>query len=141
MAKATTFANDLLNAVYDTGASGTLALGPVSARVNYTLPFNLALLTTLSTAGAMGTEFAGGSYARISIAAKFGTPASAASIANTVAFSFTNMPSGTWADAEVLDSTGTPKRMNFKGTPSLAKTVNTGDTCSIAIGGFTGTEV
>ena len=32
------------------------------------------------------------------------------------------------------------KRMNFKGTPSLAKTVNSGDTCTIAIGSLTGTE-
>jgi hypothetical protein len=137
MAKATTYANDILDQSYENTGTGTDVIGPTT----YTRPYNLALLTTLSTAGAMGTEFVGGSYARISIAAKFATPAASASKANTTAFSFTNMPSGTWADAEVLDSTGTPKRMNFKGTPSLAKTVNTGDTCSIAIGGFTGTEV
>ena len=34
-------------------------------------------------------------------------------------------PAQTWADVEVHDSTATTqKRMNFKGTPSLAKTVN-----------------
>ena len=139
MAKFTSFTNDVLDAVYDTGASGTLALGPVSSRVNYTLPIKVGLTTTLCTAGALGTEVSGGSYARQTMAASMGAAASG-SKANTAAFTFSNMPACTWADVFTADSTGTPKNMNFKGTPSLAKTVNAGDTALIAIAAFTATE-
>lgn len=136
MSKATSLANDVLDQIYNGGASGTVTIGATG----YTLPFKVALLTTLSTAGAMGTEFAGGSYARVSLSGNFGTAASAASKASTVAISVTNMPAGTWADVEILDSNATPKRMVFKGTPSLAKTVNAGDTCTIPSGSLTGQE-
>jgi len=141
MSKFTTFANDLLDAYLDTGASGTLAIGPVSARVNYTLPFKVGLTTTLCTAGALGTEFTGGSgpYARQSLAGAMGA-ASAAAKTSTSALTFSGMPAGTWADVFVADSTGTPKNVVFKGTPSLAKTVNAGDTCLIPSGSFQGTE-
>lgn len=136
MAKATSYANDVLDQGFNNGSSGTFTVGATT----YTLPVKAAFLTTLSTASAMGTEFTGGSYARVSLAGNFTSAASAASKSNTGAITVTNMPAGTWADVELLDSTGTPKRMNFKGTPSLAKTVNTGDTCSIPIGSLTGTE-
>lgn len=141
MSKFTTFANDVLDAVLDTGASGTLALGPVSARVNYTLPIMVGLTTTLCTDSAVGTEFTGGSgpYARQSLAGKMAAAASK-SKASSAALTFSGMPAGTWADVFTADSTGTPKLMEFKGTPSLAKTVNAGDTCLIPSGSFTGTE-
>lgn len=139
MAKFTTFANDVLDAEYDTGASGTLALGPVSSRVNYTLPVKVGLTTTLCVAGALGTEVTGGSYARQSLAASMAA-ASAGSKASNAALTFSNMPACTWADVFTADSTGSPKLMNFKGTPSLAKTVNAGDTALIPSGSFTGTE-
>lgn len=139
MTKFTSFANDLLDAEYDTGASGTLALGPVSSRVNYTLPMKVRLTTTLCTASSPGTEVTGGSYAAQTMAGSMGSAASG-SKASTAAFTFSNMPACTWADVFVTDSTGTPKNMNFKGTPSLAKTVNAGDTALIPSGSFTGTE-
>lgn len=139
MSKFTTYANDLLDAELDTGASGTLALGPVSARVNYTLPFKLCLTTTVSTAGTPGTLVSGGSYADQSIAGKMAA-ASAASKASNADISVSNMPACTWADVFVRDSTGTPKNMLFRGGASLAKTVNAGDTALIQSGNFTGTE-
>jgi hypothetical protein len=139
MAKFTTYANDLLDAEYDTGASGTLALGPVSARVNYTLPFKVALTTTLCTAAAAGTEVSGGSYARQSIAGAMAA-ASAASKSSNAALTFSNMPACTWADVFVADSTGTPKLMSFRGGTSLAKAVNAGDTALIPSGSLTATE-
>lgn len=135
----TTFANDLLDAEYDTGSSGTLALGPVSGRANYTLPVKVHLTTTLCTASAAGTEFSGGSYAAQSLAGSMAS-ASGASKASNAALTFSNMPAGTWADVYTADSTGTPKVMNFRGGSSLAKTVNSGDTCLIPSGSFTGTE-
>jgi hypothetical protein len=139
MSKFTTFANDLLDAEYDTGASGTLALGPVSARVNYTLPFKARLTTTVSTAGTPGTAVSGGSYADQSIAGSMAA-ASGGSKASNAALTYTGMPACTWADVMVVDSTGTPKNMTFRGGSSLAKTVNAGDTALIPSGSFTGTE-
>lgn len=144
MAKFRTFAVDVLDAIYDTGASGTLALGPVSARVNYTLPFKVGLTTTLCTDSALGTEVTGGAgpYARQSMSGTMGAAAAASpsTKANTSAFTFSGMPACTWADVFTADSTGTPKNVAFKGTPSLAKTVNAGDTALIPAASFTGTE-
>jgi hypothetical protein len=139
MSKFASFANDLLDAEYDTGASGTLALGPVSARVNYTLPVKAHLATTLCTASAPGTEVSGGSYAAQSLAGNMGAAASQ-SKTNTGALTYSNMPACTWNDVWTADSTGTPKNMNFRGGTNLAKTVNVGDTALIPASSFTGTE-
>jgi len=139
MSKATSFANDCLDMYLNNGASGTLTIGATT----YTLPIKLRFLSTVATAGASGTEWTtSGGYTAggVSLAGSFGTAASAASKANTVAISVTNAPAQTWADNETVDSTGTPKRMVFRGGSSLAKTVNAGDTCVIAISGLTGTE-
>lgn len=135
----TTYANDLLDAEYDTGPSGSLSLGPVSSRVAYALPFKVELTSTVSVAATPGTIFSGGSYAAQSIAASM-SAASAGSKTNSAALTYTNCPATTWADAYERDSTGTPKPMNFRGGSSLAKTVNLGDTCLVPIGSFTGTE-
>jgi hypothetical protein len=139
VSKATSFANDVLDATFDGGASGTNTIGTGA----YVKPFRLKFLSTLSTDATAGTEWStSGGYTAggVSIAGAFGTAAASKSKANTAAISVTNAPAQTWADNELHDSTGTPKRMVFKGTPSLAKTVNAGDTCTIAIGSLTGTE-
>lgn len=139
MAKATAFANDILDAEYQSGASGTFVLGATT----YTLPLKCRFQTTLSTAGAQGTEFtASGGYTAggVSLSGLFTTAASAASKSSTGAVSVSNAPAGTWAGNEITDSTGTPKRMNFGPTSSLAKTVNAGDTVTIPSGSLTGTE-
>jgi hypothetical protein len=134
MAKFRTLAVDILDALYDNTATNTtpLKLGTNGA-VTYTRPFVLRLTTTLCTDSAAGTEVSGGSYAAQNIntmsAASAASPSSKASSASV---SFSNMPACTWADIYVTDSTGTPKLMNFKGTPSLAKTVNAGDTCIVS---------
>jgi hypothetical protein len=139
MAKPTTFANDILDATFQNGASGTYVLGATT----YTLPLKCKFLSTISTAATAGTEWStSGGYTAGGVALNglFATAASAASKANTGAITVTNAPAQTWADNEIVDSTGTPKRIAFKGTPSLAKAVNAGDTCTIAIGALTGTE-
>lgn len=147
MAKATTFANDVLDATLQNGASGTFVLGATT----YTLPLKMKFLSTLSTAATAGTEWstgggytqsAGGAVGGVALNGLFTTAAASASKANTGAVTVTNAPAGTWADNEIVDSTATTnKRLVFKGTPSLAKTVNAGDTVTIAIGNLTGTEV
>jgi len=100
-------------------------------------------MSTLSVAATQGTEWTtSGGYTAggVSLAGLLTAAAASQSKANTGAVTVTNAPAQTWADNEVKDSTGTPKRKVFKGTPSLAKTVNAGDTCTIAIGSLTGTE-
>lgn len=139
MLKATVFANDVIDHMVQNGASGTFVVGPTT----YTLPLKLIFMSTVSTAATQGTEWStSGGYTAggVSLAGLFTAAASAASKANTGAVTVTNAPAQTWADNEMKDSTGTPKRMLFKGTPSLAKTVNVGDTCTIAIGALTTSE-
>lgn len=142
MAKATSLANDILDWEYNGAASGTL---PIAV---YTGPLKLLFLSTASSAGAQGTEWstaagythsAGGAVGGVSLSGNFGTAASAGSKANNLLITLANAPAGTWAGNEIVDSTaGTNKRMNFAAITS--KTVNLGDTCSIAIGALTGTE-
>lgn len=141
MAKSTTLANDILDFMYNGAASGTLTIAA------YTGPLRVKFLSTVSTAGAAGTEWStsggytqtgSGSTGGVTLSGNFGTAASAASKANTVAVTVTNAPAGTWIGNEIVDSTTTNKRMNWATITS--KTVNAGDTCTIAIGSLTGTE-
>ena len=142
MAKSTTLANDILDFMYNGAASGTLTIA------TYTGPLKVKFLSTVSTAGSAGTEWstsggytqtAGGSVGGVSLSGNFTTPASSASKANTTAVTVTNAPAQTWIGNEIVDSTaGTNKRMNWATISS--KTVNAGDTCTIAIGSLTGTE-
>ncbi|HEY3718356.1 MAG TPA: hypothetical protein VGL39_27855 [Jatrophihabitantaceae bacterium] len=151
MSKFTTYANDILDMEYGGWAAAGYTAGTTSivrlGGTSYTYPIMVVLTSTLSVAATPGTEFvnAGGStYARLSLATGpvFATTgASAQSKTNAAAATFTNCPATTWADVYTADSTGTPKPMNFKGTPSLAKTVNLGDTCVIPIDNFTGNEI
>lgn len=138
MAKYTTFANDVIDAILQNGASGTYTLGATT----YTLPLKIRFLSTLSVAATPGTEWSGGSYPAggVALNGQLTAAASAASKANTGAITVTNAPATTWADNDIRDATGTPKNIVFKGTPSLAKTVNSGDTASIPIGNLTATE-
>lgn len=139
MAKYTTFANDVLDHYVQNGGSGTVTIGATT----YTLPFRIRFLSTVSVAGTPGTEWTtSGGYTAggVTMAAAVATAAASASKANTAAITVTNAPAQTWADNDQYDSTGTPKRMVFRGGSSLAKTVNSGDTCTIAIGSLTWTE-
>jgi hypothetical protein len=148
MAKATTYANDVLDQTLPNGASGS----PVIGGTTYTLPFRLLWLSTLSTAATPGTEWTtsggytsssgGGAVGGVALNGNMATAAASAAKANTTALTITNAPAQTWADNEVRDSTATTqKRVVFKGTPSLAKTVNSGDTCTIAVSSLSATEV
>jgi len=136
MSKFTTYANDVLDAGYNNGSTGTFTMGATT----YTLPVKAELTTTVSTAGTPGTLVAGGSYAAQSLAGNFTSAAASASKASTGALTYSGMPACTWADVYLRDSTGTPKPMNFRGGSSLAKTVNAGDTALIPIGSLTGSE-
>jgi hypothetical protein len=102
---------------------------------NPTTPIKVALVTTTGTATAAGTEVSGGSYARQTITF---AAASAGSIASNSALTYTSMPACTVTGVDEWDSTGTPVRRWF-GNLSASKTVNSGDTFSIASGSYTKT--
>lgn len=139
MAKATSLRNDVLDLMFpDPGTSGTFTIGGTT----YTLPLRAKFLSTVSTAGSAGTEWStSGGYTAggVALNGKFTAAASAGSKSNTTAITVSNAPAGNWKDVETQDSTGTPKRMCFGGS-DLNKTVNSGDTCTIAIGSLTATE-
>jgi hypothetical protein len=98
-----------------------------------TTPMKLALATTASSAATAGTEVAGGSYARQTVA--FGTSAGTG-VANTGAVTYTNMPAATTTHVDIYDSNGSPRRA-WWGALTAAKTTAAGDTLSLAIGALT----
>lgn len=117
-------ANAILNA-----SSGQAAYTAVVA------PIKVALVTTTGTATAPGTEVTGGSYSRQTITF---AAAAAGAIASNLALNYTVMPACTVTGVDEYDSAGTPVRRWF-GALSASKTVNAGDTFSIASGSYTKT--
>lgn len=111
------------NGILTSSVKGTAYTAP-------TAPINLALVTVIGSASAAGTEVTGGSYARQPIT--WGT-ASAGSIANSVAITFTAMPAVTVVGVDIWDSAGTPIR-RWWGAVSPNKVLGSGDTLSFAIG-------
>lgn len=117
----TTEANAILNA-----SSGQ------ASYTNPTTPIKVALVTATGTAAAPGTEVTGGSYSRQTITF---AAASGGSISSNVALTYTNMPATTITGVDEYDSAATPVRRWF-GNLSASKTVNAGDTFSIASGSY-----
>jgi hypothetical protein len=136
VSKSDQWANDVLDAAFNNGSSGTFTVGSTT----YTLPIKAELTTTVSTSSASGTLVSGGSYAAQSLAGNFTTAAASKTKASTGALTYSNMPACTWADVYLRDSTGTPKFMNFRGGSSLGKAVNAGDTALIPAASLTGNE-
>lgn len=122
----TTEANNILNAT-----SGQATFTAVSGGVGTQ---KVALVTTTGTAAAAGTEVTGGSYARQTITF---AAASAGSIASNLALNYTSMPACTVTGVDEYDANGTTRR--WFGNLSASKTVNAGDTFSIASGSYTKT--
>lgn len=114
------------NALLTSSVKGTAYTAPTGA-------INLSLDTVIGSASAAGTEVTGGSYARQSVT--WGT-ASAGSIANSVAITFTAMPAVTVVGVGIWDSAGTPIR-RWWGAVSPNKVLGAGDTLSFAIGALT----
>ena len=90
----------------------------------------LRLCTAAPTDAAAGTLVAGGSYAHQAL--PFGTSASARSIANSGAASFTGMPAATVTHVDIYDSTGTDRKAY--GALTTPRTTVAGDTITFAIG-------
>jgi hypothetical protein len=122
----TTEANNILAAT-----SGQATFAPVSGGVGTQ---KVGLCTATGTAAAAGTAVAGGGYAQQTIT--FAAP-SAGSIASNLALNYTNMPACTVTGVDEFDANGTTRR--WFGALSASKTVNAGDTFSIASGSYTKT--
>ena len=98
---------------------------------NPTTPMKLRLYTNTGSDGTAATsEVTGGSYTSQTIAWK---SASARSIANNGAITYTNMPACTVQSVEVYDTNGTPRRALW-GALAANKTVDAGDTLTFADG-------
>lgn len=100
-----------------------------------TTPLKCRLMTANGSATAAGTEATGGSYASQTVtfgAASVG-PQSAAS---NVTLTYSVMPAVTVVGVELWDSAGTPLR-KWWGALTASKTLNSGDTFSIASGSLT----
>jgi len=93
----------------------------------------LALETAAGSDSAGGTEVTGGSYSRKSIT--FGTAASG-SISNSADIVFTNMPAGTVVSGAVYDASTAGNRLWY-GNLTASKTLNAGDTFTVAAGSLT----
>jgi hypothetical protein len=104
---------------------------------NPTTPIKVALVSVIGSASAAGTEVTGGPgpYARQSITF---SAASAGSITNSGALTYSGMPAITVVGVDEFDSLGTPVR-RWWGSLSANKTTNSGDTFSIAASNYTKT--
>lgn len=94
---------------------------------------HVALFTSATSDAGAGTEVTGGGYARQPIT--FTAPTDGVS-ANSADISFTNMPAGTVTHIAIMDA-ATAGNMLFHGPLAAGKTVNTGDTLTIAAGDLT----
>jgi hypothetical protein len=119
-----------MTAITDTAANRVVDWTLGNSATAPTGPMKLALLTANGSAGAAGTEVAGGSYARQTY-----TPGTAASRTtdNTGDISFTGMPACTVTGWEIYDSAGSPVRWWF-GTFSSPRTYAAGDTAIVRDG-------
>ena len=116
-----------------TPTTGTAALGTLTITAPVMCRFDSAMATT---DGGSSTEWAtsGGYMAGgVSVGANWAA-ASAGSRASSAAVTVTNAPAGTWAGNELWDSSGTPQRIAYGAITGGSKTVNAGDTCTIASG-------
>lgn len=102
-----------------------------------TTPMKARLMTANGSDSANGTELGtSGGYTAGGATITFGSAASAGSISNTAAVTWTNMPATTVVGLEIWDSTGTPVRI-WWGALAASKTTASGDTFEFAIGAVT----
>ena len=113
-------------------------LNASTAEASYTAPttpIKVKLVTVIGTASVAGTEVTGGSYVAQTLTM---AAASSGSASSNVALTYTSMPACTVVGVDEFDSAGTPVR-RWWGLLSASKTVNSGDTFSIASGSYTKT--
>jgi hypothetical protein len=120
-----------------------------AAFTTLTAPLRVAFLTAVRTANnGTDTEWStGGGYTATGSGSTGGATGLAfaaatadstgAHQASNAAVSVSNAPAGTWAGNIVKDSTATNKEAWYAPLTGGSKTINAGDTCTIASGSFT----
>lgn len=98
-----------------------------------TTPLKVALVTAAGSDSAAGTEVAGGSYARQSLAVAASVSGATANSADVV---FTGMPAATVVGVEIWDSAGSPVRLWY-GPLATSRTVAAGDELRITAAALT----
>jgi hypothetical protein len=98
-----------------------------------TTPIKVALVTANGSDTAAGTEVAGGSYARQTLAVG---ASSAGATANSADLVFSGMPAATVVGVEIWDSAGTPVRLWY-GALAASRTVAAGDELRLLAGQLT----
>ena len=115
------------------------AINGVAALPATVTPLRSRLMTANGTAAANGTELAAAQGYAAGAAAPTFTMAAAAtgSAASSSAVTITNMPACTLNGIEIWDSAATPIRQQWGALTGAPKTVNSGDTLTIASGSIT----
>lgn len=103
------------------------------AVLTITAPIKAKLMTTNGNDATAGTEVTGGSYAAKTVV---WNSASSGQATPNADLTWTGMPACTVVGAEVWDSSATPKRI-WWGALSTSKTLQAGDTFSLAAANFT----
>lgn len=128
-----TMAHAILTAL--SPVSGTATIGTVTVTFPIRCRFDSTMTTTdtgSSTEWSTSGGYTSGTGAP-SVGANWATAASGQRATNA-AVSVTNAPAQTWAGNELWDSSGTPLRTFWGVITGGSKTVNSGDTCTIASG-------
>lgn len=118
-----------------TDVAENIALDAITGAASglFTAPLKLKLMTVNGTDSGAGTEVTGGSYSQQTITFASATSGSAS---NNSTITFSGMPSCTVVGFEIVDSAGSPRRIWWIPATS-SKTVNSGDTYSVASGAIT----
>lgn len=116
-----------------TPTAGTATVGTVTVTYPVMCRFDTTMTTTDSGASTEWATSGGYTAGGVSVGANWAA-ASAGSRATSAAVTVTNAPAGTWAGNELWDSSGTAQRLAYGAITGGSKTVNAGDTCTIASG-------
>jgi hypothetical protein len=129
-----TTANKVLDALLP--GTGTTTVGVLTITAPIKCRFDSVMTTTDSGASTEWTTSGGYTAGGVSIGTAWAA-ASGGTKATSGAITVTNAPAQTWAGNELWDSSGTPQRLFWGVISGGSKTVNAGDTCTIASGSLT----
>ena len=129
-----TIANKVLDALLP--GTGTTTVGAATITAPVMCRFDSVMTTTDSGASTEWTTSGGYTAGGVSIGTAWAA-ASGGVKATSGSITVTNAPAQTWAGNELWDSSGTPQRLFWGVISGGSKTVNAGDTCTIAAGSLT----
>lgn len=116
-----------------TPTSGTATIGTVTVTAPIYCRFDSTMTTTDSGASTEWVTSGGYTAGGVSTGTAWAAAANG-SRATNAAVTVTNAPAGTWAGNELWDSSATKLRVAYGALTGGNKTVNAGDTCTIASG-------